>query len=215
MSLKTEAKLSILLACAGLFACDPAKKVENAQEQEQKVAAEAAEKRAELTREHVQEAAKLSEEQRKERADLEQKQRETVVDEQKDAVKLGTDQINERNRAESKIAKDSIEARNDLNKASAELDQKRQDLQSRSRERLSKINTRATTIVSKAETKPAPEKNGVTQVLTDFPAARDAAERDIEALSTVAAENFKRAEKAVDQELAKLEKTLDRAENKL
>ena len=67
----------------------------------------------------------------------------------------------------------------------------------------------------RTQTAPADERNGVTQALTGFQEARAMAERDIEALSTVAAENFRRAEKTVDQELAQLEKKLDRAENKL
>ena len=215
MSLRKEAKLSILLACAGVFACDPAKKVENAQQDQQKVAMEANEKRAELSREHTQEAAELTQEQRQQRADLEKQQHEAVVDQQRDAVKLGTEQINERSKVESKIADDSIEARSRMNKASAELDQQRQDMQSRSRERLSKINLRATDITTKAQTAPAEGRTHVNQALAGFQEARATAERDIEALSTVAAENFRRAEKTVDTQLAQLEKKLDRAENKL
>jgi hypothetical protein len=215
MSLKREAKFSILLACAGVFACDPAKKVENAQHDQQKVAMEATEKRAELSREHTQEAAELTQEQRRERADLEQKQHEAVVDQQREAVQLGTEQINERSRVESQIADDAIEARNRLNHASAELDQKRQDIQSRSRARLSKIAARATDITNKAQAAPAEGRNGVNQALTGFDEARAMAERDIEALSTVAAQNFRRAEKTLDQQLATLEKKLDRAESKL
>jgi hypothetical protein len=208
MSLNRGAKLSILLACAGVFGCDPAKKVESAQQDQQKAAIEANEKRAELSRE-------LTQEQRQQRADLEQRQHEAVVGQQREAVQLGTEQINERSRVESQIADDSIEARSRLNKASSELDQKRQDIQSRSRERLSKINTRANEIATKAQTAPAEGRNGVNQALTGFQETRAMAERDIEALSTVAAENFKRAEKTVDQELAQLEKKLDSAQNKL
>ena len=215
MSLKTEAKLSILLACAGVLACDPAKKVENAQQEQQKVAIQANEQRAELAREHTQQAAELTQEQRKERADLEQKQHEAVVDQQREAVKLGTEQIEERNRVESKIAEKAIDARSDMNKASADLDQQRQDIQSRSRERLNKINARVLTITTKAQNAPAEERSGVNEALAGFPEARAAAERDIEALATVAAANFKRAEKSIDQELAQLEKKVDRAENKL
>jgi hypothetical protein len=215
MSLKTEAKLSILLACAGVLACDPAKKVENAQEQQQKVAIQAQEQRAELAREHTQEAAGLTQEQRKERADLEQKQHETVVEQQREAVKLGTDQIQERNRVETDIAQDSINARNSMNKASADLDKQREDVQSRSRERLNKINARVITITTKAQNAPAPEKSGVSQALDGFHETRAAAERDIAALATVAAANFKHAEKAVERTLASLEKKLDSAENKL
>jgi hypothetical protein len=215
MSLNRGAKLSILLACAGVFGCDPAKKVESAQQDQQKAAIEANEKRAELSREHTQEAAELTQEQRQQRADLEQRQHEAVVGQQREAVQLGTEQINERSRVESQIADDSIEARSRLNKASSELDQKRQDIQSRSRERLSKINTRANEIATKAQTAPAVGRNGVNQALTGFQETRAMAERDIEALSTVAAENFKRAEKTVDQELAQLEKKLDSAQNKL
>jgi hypothetical protein len=215
MSLKKEATLSLLLVCAGALACDPAKKVENAQQDQQKVAMEANEKRAELSRQHTQQAAELTQEQRQQRADLEKEQHGTAVDQQREVVKLGTEQINERSKVESQIADDAIEARNRMNKASAELDQKRQDIQSRSRARLSKISTRATDITTKAQTAPAAERSGVDQALSGFQEARAMAERDIEALSTVAAENFQRAQKTVDQELAQLEKKLDRAENKL
>jgi hypothetical protein len=215
MSLRTGAKLSILFAIAGVAACDPAAKVERAQEQEQKVANETAEKRAELSREHREEAADMVKDQREERADLDQKSRETVMDQQKDAVKLGTEQIQERAKLENTQAEKANEAQKDLNKATAELDQERVKLQSRSRERLEKINTRASSITTRAQTAKPEEKTIIDRALAGFPVARDAAERDIEALSTVAAQNLKRAEKAVDNELAKLEKKLDRAEDKL
>ena len=215
MSLKPEAKLAVLLACAGLMACDPAKKVENAQEEQQKVAVEATEKRADLTREQTNEAAALVKDQREERADLEQKQRDTMVGEQKEAVKLGTEQINERTKVEGEIAKDSAEANKELNKATAQLDEKRQELQSKARARLEKITARASNITTKSQTAKPDEKTHVSQVLTGFAEAKATAERDIEALATVAAENFKRAEKAVDNALASLEKKLDKAEDKL
>ena len=215
MSLKTEAKLSILLACAGLFACNPAAKVERAQEEQQKVAAEATEQRAELNREHRDEAAELTQEQRQERAELDQKARDKMINEQREAVKVGTDQMQERARLEAKLADKSNEANTDLSKASAELDQQRQQVQSRSRERLQKIDARATTLSSRAQTAEAKEKVSATEALSGFPSERETAERDIEALSTVTAANLKRAEKTVDNELAKLEKRLDRVEDKL
>lgn len=215
MSLKTGAKLSILFAIAGVAACDPAAKVERAQEQEQKVANETAEKRAELSREHREEAADMVKDQRQERADIDQKSRDTVMDQQKDAVKLGTEQIQERAKLENTQAEKANEAQNDMNKATAELDQERVKLQSRSRERLQKINTRASSISTRAQTAKPEDKTVIDRELAGFPVARDTAERDIEALSTVTAQNLKRAEKAVDSELAKLEKKLDRAEDKL
>jgi hypothetical protein len=215
MSLKTGAKLSILCAIAGLAACDPAAKVERAQEQEQKVANETAEKRAELSREHREQAAEMVNDQRQERADLDQKSRETVLGEQKEAVKLGTEQIQERAGLENKQAEKANEVKHDLNQATAELDQERIKLMSRSRERLEKINSRATSIGTRAQAVKPEDKTVIDRELSGFPAAREAAERDIEALSTVAAQNLKRAEKAVETELAKLEKKLDRAEDKL
>jgi hypothetical protein len=215
MSLKTAAKLSILCALAGVAACDPAAKVERAQEQEQKVANETAEKRAELTREHREEAADMVKDQRQERADLDQKSRETVLGEQKDAVKLGTEQIQERAKLENKQAEKANDATNDLSHATAELDQERLKLMNRSRERLEKINTRATSINTRAQSAKVDDKTVIDRELSGFPTARDAAERDIEALSTVTAQNLKRAEKAVDSELAKLEKKLDRVEDRL
>jgi hypothetical protein len=215
MSLKTAAKLSILCALAGVAACDPAAKVERAQEQEQKVANETAEKRAELSREHRDEAADMVKDQRQERADLDQKSRETVLGEQKEAVKLGTEQIQERARLENKQAEKANEARNDLNQASAELDQQRIKLMGRERERLDKINTRVSSITTRAQGVKPEDKTVIDRELSGFPEARDAAERDIEALTTVTAQNLKRAEKAVDTQLAKLEKKLDRAEDKL
>jgi hypothetical protein len=215
MSLKTGAKLSILFALAGVVACDPAAKVERAQEQEQKVANETAEKRAELSREHREEAADMVKDQRQERADIDQKTRDTVIDQQKDAVKLGTEQIQERAKLENQQAEKANEVQKDMNKATAELDQERIKLQSRSRERLQNINTRASSISTRAQTAKPEDKSVIDRELAGFPVARDAAERDIEALSTVAAQNLKRAEKTVDNELAKLEKKLDRAEDKL
>jgi DNA repair exonuclease SbcCD ATPase subunit len=215
MSLKTEAKLSLLLACAGLFACTPAAKVEQAQEEQQKVAAEATEKRAELNRVQRDEAAELIQEQRKARAEIDQNARAENIDQQKEAVKVGTDQIQERAKVEQDIAKDTAEANGELAKASAELDQKRTEVQGRSRERLQKIDARANTLSSRTQTAEPGEKVQATQAMTGFPEARATAERDIEALSSVTAANLKRAEKAVDGELAKLEKKLDRVEDKL
>jgi hypothetical protein len=215
MSLKAGTKLSILFAIAGLAACDPAAKVERAQEQEQKVAAETADKRAELSREHREEAADMVKDQQQERADIDQKSRETVIGEQKKAVQLGTEQIQERAKLENKQAEKANDVNADLSKASAELDQERVKLLSRSRERLDKINTRANSISTRAQTAKTENKTVIDRELSGFPVAREAAERDIEALSTVAAQNLKRAEKAVDSELAKLEKKLDRAEDKL
>lgn len=215
MSLKTEAKLSILLACAGLFACNPAAKVEQAQQEQAKVAAEATEKRAELNREQREEAAKLIEEQRKERADIDQNAREQNVDQQKEALNVGTDQMKERANVEQEIAKDQAEANKDLTKATAELDKQRADLQSKSRERLLKIDARANTLTARTQTAEAKEKVQANQALAGFPEQRAAAERDIEALTSVTAANLKRAEKAVDGTLANLEKKLDRVEDKL
>ena len=215
MSLKTGAKLSILFAIAGVAACDPAAKVERAQEQEQKVANETTDKRAELTREHRDEAAEMVKDQRQERAQLDQKARETVIGEQKEAVQLGTEQIQERAKLENAQAEKANDAKAKVNEATAELDQQRVKLQSRSRERLDKINTRATAISTRSQTAKPEDKTVIDRELSSFPAAREAAERDIEALSTVTAQNIKRAEKAVDTELAKLEKKLDRAEDKL
>ena len=215
MSLKTEATLSALLACAGLFACNPAAKVERAEEQQQKVAAEATEQRAELNREHQKEAADLVQEQRKERADIEQNAREQNIEQQKEAVKVGTDQIQERARLEQDIAKDQAQATGELNKATAELDRQRADLQGKSRERLQKIDARANTLTSRTQSAPPSERTQALQAMSGFPEARATAERDIEALSTVTAANIKRAEKTVDNELAKLEQKLDRVEDKL
>jgi hypothetical protein len=215
MSLKTGAKLSILFAIAGVAACDPAAKVERAQEKEQKVVNETAEKRAELSREHREEAADMVKDQRQERADIDEKSRAAVIDQQKEAVQLGTEQIQERAKLENKQAEKANDVRNDLNKATAELDHERINLQSRSRERLQKINTRASSITTRAQTAKPEDKSVIDRELATFPAARDDVERDIEALSTVAAQNLKRAEKAVEGELAKLEKKLDRAEDKL
>lgn len=215
MSLKTGAKLSFLVAIAGLAACDPVAKVERAQEQEQKVAAEAQEKRAEISREHREEAAEMVKDQRMERADIDQKTRETVIEEQKEAVKLGTEQIQERAKVENTIAEKQNEAKRDLSKATAELDQERIKLLSRTRERLEKISTRATSITTRAQAAKVEDRTAIDRELSGFPAAREAAERDIEALNTVAAENLKRAEKAVETNLAKLEKKLDRAEDRL
>lgn len=215
MSLKTEATLSALLACAGLLACNPAAKVERAEEQQQKVAAEATEQRAELNREQQKEAADLVQEQRKERADIEQNAREQNIEQQKEAVKVGTDQIQERARLEQNIAKDQAEATGELNKATADLDKQRADLQGKSRERLQKIDARANTLTSRTQSAPPSERTHALQAMSGYPEARATAERDIEALSTVTAANLKRAEKTVDNELAKLEQKLDRVEDKL
>jgi len=215
MSLKTGAKLSILVAIAGVTACDPAAKVERAQEQEQQVAAEAQEKRAEIARQHREQAAEVVNDQRQERAELDQKSRETMIGEQKEAVKLGTEQIQERAKVENDIAEKSSDAQRKMNEATAELDEKRVKLLSRSRERLDKINTRASSITTRAQAAKVEDKTVIDRELSGFPAERDNAERDIEALSTVTAANLKRAEKTVDSQLAKLEKRLDRAEDKL
>jgi hypothetical protein len=215
MSLNTKAMLSGLLACAGLVACNPAAKVEKAQEEQQKAAAEAAEKRAELNRQQQQEAADLVQEQRKERADLEQNAREQNIDQQREAVNVGTDQMQERARLEQDIAKDQGEANRDLAQANAELDRQRADLQGRSRERLLKIDARANTLSARTQQAQPNEKVHAQQALTGFTEERAAAEHDIEALSTVTAANLKRAEKAVDSTLAKLEKKLDRVEDRL
>jgi hypothetical protein len=215
MSLNTKATLSTLLACAGLVACNPAAKVEQAQEQQQKAAAEAAEKRAELNRQHQEQAAELVQEQRKERAEIEQNTREQNIEQQREAVTVGTDQMQERARLEQDIAKEQSQANRDLAQANAELDRQRADLQGRSRERLLKIDARANTLSARTQQAQGNEKVQAQQALTGFPEERAAAERDIEALSTVTAANLKRAEKAVDTTLAKLEKKLDRVQDRL
>lgn len=215
MSLNTEATLSALLACAGLFACTPAAKVEQAQEQQQKVAAEATEQRAELNREQQQQAADLVQEQRKERAEQEQKARAENIDQQREAVQVGTEQIQERAKLEQDIAKEQAEANRDLAKASADLDKQRADLQGRSRERLHKIDARANTLSARTQSADGTGRTQAQQAMAGFPEERAAAEHDIEALSTVTAANLKRAEKTIDTNLAKLEKKLDRVEDRL
>ena len=91
----------------------------------------------------------------------------------------------------------------------------RLDIMKDSRDELRDLDERVQKLQNKAQGATVEEKNHVATALTGWTSKREAAERDIEALKSVAAANLNRAKETVKKELSSLDKTLDKAESAL
>jgi hypothetical protein len=206
---------SLLLATSGFVACDADKKLETAKAEQNEVARKAALDSAELQRKQMSEAQALANDQRKEVNEERRDVNAVAVEQQKDARELGAEQAKDRADLARENRDDALDARTNVAVAQAGVEKDRNAMTEKPRDRLVKLDARASGIKQRSIAKGASAESDMRNALVGFERERMIAEREVEALRTTAAKDMRVAERSVEVKLDALERTLDRLEKQI
>lgn len=206
---------TLALAISGLVACDSGKKLDAARAEQSETARKAANDSAELQRKQTAEVAALASAQHKEVTEERREVNAVAAEQRDDARELGADQAKERADLARDIRHDALDVQAKVAKAADGVDSNRNDLTTKARERLAKLDARATDLKQQSVGKGASTVNDANRVLADYDRARNVVVLEVDALPTTAAKDVGAAERGVEAKLDALEKILDRLDKKI
>jgi hypothetical protein len=185
--LVTSALAWSLAAFAVGCASDPNKDVQHAESAHVEERAEYSQKAAEMDRKHAEQQAELDKKQESERADLRGETGEKLSD-----------------------------TRRDLNHADANMTQDRQAYFAKAKERLDKIDAKASLVSTKMANPSSSAKRSQAKVEYDrYSQQRDLAAQKMRTIPTVSNEAWAETKKSIDASLDDAEKAVSTAESKL